>query len=79
MTELLKKLIGEIERLPPDEQDSIADRILEEIACDRAWDQSSANTTDEQWQCMADSVRKEIAEGRVMPLEDVLRSHSKKR
>ncbi|MDZ4861210.1 MAG: hypothetical protein SGI88_19740 [Candidatus Hydrogenedentes bacterium] len=76
MRELLQKVLGEIERLPPDEQDSIAERILAELADESAWAQSFANTTDEQWKRMADSVRKEIAEGTVVPIEDVLRSGS---
>jgi hypothetical protein len=37
MTELLQRLIAELEKLPEDEQDAIATRLLAELEDERAW------------------------------------------
>ena len=37
MTELLHRAVGEIEKLPPEEQDAFAARILAELADEQAW------------------------------------------
>ena len=37
MTDLLRRVFTEIEKLPADEQDAIAARLLNELADDRAW------------------------------------------
>lgn len=71
MTELLQRAIAEIQQLSDEEQDAIAARILAELADERAWAVQFAGTTDDQWARMADEVRQEIADGDVMPLDDV--------
>ena len=38
MTELLEKAILEVTKLPADEQDALAQWILDELASDRSWD-----------------------------------------
>jgi hypothetical protein len=61
MTHLLRQAITEIEKLPATEQDSVAARILAELADDQVWAAKFAATTDEQWDRLAESVRREIA------------------
>jgi len=72
MTELLEQAIAAINELPPDVQDAIAARLLEELEDERAWERRFANTTEDQWRRMAALARREIAEGDTTPLEDVL-------
>ena len=60
MTELLQRIITELEQLPEDEQNAIASRFLAELEDEKAWKASFEATTDEQWQQMADQVRQEI-------------------
>lgn len=74
MTELLQKAISELEKLPVIEQDSIAARILAEIEDEQKWKAQFKATSDEQWDIMAEMVRKEIAAGDTFPLEDIFPS-----
>jgi hypothetical protein len=71
MTELLQRAIAEIQQLPTEEQDAIAARILAEIEDERAWAAQFAATTDDQWARMADEVRRDIAAGDIVLLDDV--------
>jgi len=74
MTELLRQAIAEIEKLPADEQDAIAARILADLADDQAWAAHLAATTDEQWDRLAETVRRHIAAGDTEPLDDIFPS-----
>jgi len=71
MTSLLQQAIAEIEKLPAEGQDAIASRILAELSDERAWESRFDATTDEQWERLAQGVRREIAAGETTPLEDV--------
>lgn len=71
MTELLRRVIAEIEKLPVEEQDAIANRLLAELEDERAWRNQFEATTDEQWDRLAAIVRQEIAAGDVTALADV--------
>jgi len=71
MTSLLQQAIAEIEKLPAEGQDAIASRILAELSDERAWESRFDTTTDEQWERLAQGVRREIAAGETTPLEDV--------
>ena len=71
MTSLLQQAIAEIEKLPAEGQDAIASRILAELSDERAWESRFEATTDEQWERLAQGVRREIAAGETTPLEDV--------
>ena len=46
MTELLEKAFAEIEKLSPDEQDTFAQWILEELASEQRWDDAFARSQD---------------------------------
>jgi hypothetical protein len=71
MTELLQRAIAEIQRLTDDEQDAIAARILAELEDERAWTAQFTATTDDQWDRMVEEVRRDIAAGDTIPLDDV--------
>ena len=72
MTALLEKAITEIEKLPDDLQDAIAARLLAEMADEREWMKRFESTTDEQWDRMAEMVRREIESGDATPLDEFL-------
>lgn len=74
MTELLQQAIAQIEQLPPDQQDAIAARLLNELEDDQKWTTRFAATTDDQWDRMAQMVRQEIASGETVPLDTVFPS-----
>lgn len=67
MTKLLQEAIGQVQSLSADEQDVIAALILEEIADERKWDKSFANSQD-KLAALADKVRADIREGRTRNL-----------
>ena len=71
MTKLLQRAIEEIERLPVDQQDAIASRILADLEDEQAWAMRFAATADAQWNRLAEEVRREIATGDTVPLDDV--------
>lgn len=71
MTKLLQQVIAKIEQLPADQQDAIATRLLADLEAEQAWNKSFAATTDDQWDKLAEMVRKDITEGQIFPLDDV--------
>jgi hypothetical protein len=70
MTELLRRALAEIEKLPDDAQDAVAARILEDLADEQAWEAKFAATSTDQWSRLAEMARREIAAGDPLPLED---------
>jgi len=73
MTHLLEKAFAEAKKLAPELQDALAERILADLRDEEAWDKSFEQTTDEQWDRMADVVRDEITSGKTKDLNDVIR------
>jgi hypothetical protein len=71
MTELLQRAIAEIEKLPADAQDAIATRILADLADEQAWAGRFAATTDEQWDRLAEKIRRDIADGGTASLDEI--------
>jgi len=71
MTELLRQVVAEIEKLPAEQQDAIATRLLAELKDEKAWEKRFTATTDKQWDKLAQMVRQEIADGETSPLDDV--------
>jgi hypothetical protein len=71
MTDLLQKAMGEIERLPIEQQNEFAERILAELSDDATWDALFAKTTDAQLQRMEQYVQQQIDRGEVEPLESI--------
>jgi hypothetical protein len=64
MNQLLDKAITKVQQLPPDEQETIAALILEEIADEETWDTAFANSQD-QLAKLAEQARADIKAGRV--------------
>jgi hypothetical protein len=61
MTELLENVIAQLRMLPSIDQDAIACRLLAEIQDAQRWNKSFAETTDRQWELLADMARQKIA------------------
>ena len=71
MTGLLKRVVTEIEKLPADQQEAIAERILADLKDEQAWTASFSGTKRQQWDRLAQQARAEIASGDVVPLGDI--------
>lgn len=71
MTTLLQRAVAEVEKLPAEDQDAIAARLLAEVDDERQWDTRFASTTDDQWDRLVADVRRDVAEGGTLPLDDV--------
>jgi hypothetical protein len=71
MTELLQRAIAEIQKLPADTQDAIAARILADLEDEQAWAAQFAATTDDQWDRLAEQVRRDFRTGDTAALDDV--------
>ena len=46
MTRLLEKALGEVAKLPPSEQDALASILLDELASEKQWLDTFANSQD---------------------------------
>jgi len=64
MTPLLKKVLDEVYKLRPEEQDAIAAVILEELEDERQWQEAFAESQDKLAQ-LARKVRADIKAGRI--------------
>lgn len=71
MTELLQQVIAQIKKLPAEQQDAIASRLMAELKDEQKWTEQFESTTDEQWDWLANIVRQEIANGETDPLDEV--------
>lgn len=71
MTELLRRVIAELEQLPDEQQDAIAARLLAELKDEQAWETRFEATTNQQWERLAAMVRQDIANGETVPLDEV--------
>ena len=71
MTNLLRQVIAQIEKLPADQQDAIASRLMAELKDEQRWTEKFESTTDEQWNRLADMVRQEIVGGDTVSLDEV--------
>jgi hypothetical protein len=71
MTELLEKAFAEASKLPPEEQDSLARMLLDDLASEELWGQSFARSQDELAR-LADEALAEYERGETKPLEEIL-------
>jgi hypothetical protein len=71
MTTLLQRAVAEVEKLPAEDQDAIASRILAEVEDERQWGARFAATTDDQWDRLVAEVRRDVAVGGTRPLDEV--------
>ena len=67
MTQLLEKAISEVAKLPASEQDAVAVLVLEELASERRWSSSFANSQD-LLASLAEEALAEYAAGKTKPL-----------
>jgi hypothetical protein len=71
MTNLLQQVIAELEKLPAEDQDVMASRILADLEDDHAWSRRFEATTPTQWSKLAELAQREISAGETFPIEDV--------
>ena len=64
MTQLLEKVLTEVQKLPPEKQDAIAAVILEELEDAQLWDKAFSESQDKLSQ-LAQKVRTDIKAGRI--------------
>jgi hypothetical protein len=68
MTKMLQKALEEASRLPPDEQDALAARILEEIDSERRWDELFSKSPH-VLEKLAEEAKAELRAGLTEPLD----------
>ena len=68
MTQLLKKAFDQAAQLPPEEQDALANWVLEEIASERRWDEAFRASAD-RLKALAEEALQEAREGRTEELD----------
>lgn len=68
MTPLLEKVLSEVYKLSPEEQNAIAAVILEELEDERRWNEAFAKSQDGLAQ-LAHKVRADIKAGRIKKME----------
>ena len=71
MADLLEQVVAEIQKLPQDQRDAIAARIIADLKDEQAWTERFEATTDEEWDRLAEGARREVAAGDTVPLDDV--------
>ncbi|MGC2237211.1 MAG: hypothetical protein WA584_13685 [Pyrinomonadaceae bacterium] len=71
MTELLEKAFAKASELPQDEQDLLAQSLLDDLAAEEKWDEAFANSQD-ALSSLADEALAEHRAGKTRRLEDVL-------
>ncbi len=72
MNSLLRQALTEAEKLPVEDQDAIASRLLAEVEDERGWAARFADTTDDQWDRIVADVRQDVATRGVRPIEEAL-------
>lgn len=68
MTQLLKKAFDQASQLPPEEQDSLAKWLLEEIASEGRWEEAFRASAD-RLKALAEEALQEAREGRTEELD----------
>lgn len=68
----VRRVVAIIEKLPPDEQDAVSERIAAELTDDAEWDARFDSTTEEQWDKMEEMVRRDGSARGNAPIENAL-------
>lgn len=71
ITDSLAEAVAAAAKLPVEDQNYLAWRIMEEIAEEKKWSDSFAGSLDVLDKLVAQA-RQEVAEGKVYPLEEIL-------
>ena len=64
MTQLLEQALAEVQKLSEADQDAIAALILEELADERRWEETFANSQDKLAR-LAEKVRADVRAGKI--------------
>lgn len=67
MTQLLEKVVSEVAKLPPSEQDALAAILLDEIASEQKWGELFAKSQDKLAQLAGEALAERHA-GKIKPL-----------
>lgn len=67
MTQLLERAFSEVAKLPASEQDAVAALVIEELASEKRWSSSFANSQDLLAK-LAEEALAEYASGQTKPL-----------
>lgn len=70
MSTPLRQALAEAEKLPAEDQDAIASRLLAEVEDERGWAARFAATSDDQWDRIVAEVRRDVAKGGTRPLDE---------
>lgn len=68
MTQLLKKAFDQASQLPPEEQDAIANWLLEEMASEKRWEEAFHKSAD-RLRALAEKALQEAREGQTEELD----------
>lgn len=68
----VRRVVAIIEKLPPDEQDAVSERIAAELTDNAEWDARFDATTEEQWDKMEEMVRRDVSARSNAPIENAL-------
>jgi hypothetical protein len=68
MTKSLEQAFAEASKLPEDQQEAIANLLLEELASERRWSEAFSQSQDKLSR-LADQALDEFKQGRTRPLE----------
>jgi hypothetical protein len=71
MTELLEKAFARASKLPPEEQDFLAQILLDDLASEELWEKSFAGSQNKLAR-LADEALAEYERGETKPLEEIL-------
>ncbi len=71
MTKLLEKAFAKAAKLPQNEQDLLAQTLLDDLAAEEKWDETFANSEDEL-SMLADEALAEHRAGKTRQLEEIL-------
>ena len=71
MTKLLERAVAEAARLPEEQQDAVAARLLADLEAERAWDRAFAETTEKDLDNLVAFARSQAADA--VPVEEWLK------
>lgn len=66
----VRRVVAIIEKLPPDEQDAVSERIAAELTDNAEWEARFDSTTEEQWDKMEEMVRRDVSARDSAPIEN---------
>jgi len=69
---LLQKAIGEFKKLSEVDQNAIAARWLEELRDEQLWASKFTDTSDKQWDKLAELAKQDISRNAAVSLDDFL-------